>query len=253
MSKNLGASSAEETFFTPRPGAKRGLSLVEAAKAAGGIGAGKSHVEPAAIEIGYRIRSARQQRGWTQADLAKRVGIAQGDLSNIERGGGSEGPSYRTLRSIALALSIELPINPIDADTVVVGSEAEDVVLSSARFDTYAPFFSPDDLGAMRDYAAKVADGVGSRDALAAGCTLVQVDGKGGRRRFFSADNYVIVTGLKGQGKYEFHNAKHVAHKRVMCRPLGLLTPESSVTLVPDPGSYMSVMMIGAGAFLDES
>ncbi len=35
---------------------------------------------------GERIRAARLARGWTQAQLARRVGASQGGISGIERG-----------------------------------------------------------------------------------------------------------------------------------------------------------------------
>jgi transcriptional regulator with XRE-family HTH domain len=39
--------------------------------------------------IAGHVRSLRKQRGWTQAELADRLNMSQGRLSQIERGGGS--------------------------------------------------------------------------------------------------------------------------------------------------------------------
>lgn len=39
-----------------------------------------------AVEVGRRIREARRAAGMTQGDLARRLGMRQGPVSNIERG-----------------------------------------------------------------------------------------------------------------------------------------------------------------------
>ncbi len=39
--------------------------------------------------IAARVRALRQERGWTQAQLARALGLSQARLSEIERGGGS--------------------------------------------------------------------------------------------------------------------------------------------------------------------
>ena len=45
-----------------------------------GVGQGRGAM------TGERIRAARLARGWTQAQLARRVGVTQGGISGIERG-----------------------------------------------------------------------------------------------------------------------------------------------------------------------
>ena len=45
------------------------------------------------------IINARQQSGLTQKELSERTGIAQGDISKLERG--SANPSMRTLQRLA--------------------------------------------------------------------------------------------------------------------------------------------------------
>jgi transcriptional regulator with XRE-family HTH domain len=42
-----------------------------------------------AIAIGSRVRALRERRRWTQAELARRLGLSQPRLSQVERGGGS--------------------------------------------------------------------------------------------------------------------------------------------------------------------
>jgi transcriptional regulator with XRE-family HTH domain len=38
------------------------------------------------IRLGNRIRRLRKQRGWTQAEMAERVGIDRSFLADVERG-----------------------------------------------------------------------------------------------------------------------------------------------------------------------
>ncbi len=71
---------------------------------------GVTDLDPAALEIGQIIRRLRKNRGLTQSALAQRCGVNQGALSEIERGHGRDGPSYRILRDIARALSVNLPL-----------------------------------------------------------------------------------------------------------------------------------------------
>lgn len=45
---------------------------------------GSGYVEQGAITIGDRVRSFREQRRMTQADLAKAVGLSRAQIANIE-------------------------------------------------------------------------------------------------------------------------------------------------------------------------
>lgn len=57
-------------------------------------------------DIAMQIIELRERHGLTQAELAERSGIDQGDISRIERGATS--PTARTLKRIADALGAEL-------------------------------------------------------------------------------------------------------------------------------------------------
>lgn len=63
-----------------------------------------------AYDLALQIIELRERHGLTQAELAERCGIDQGDISRIERG--STSPTARTLQRIAEAL---------DADVRLVG------------------------------------------------------------------------------------------------------------------------------------
>jgi HTH-type transcriptional regulator / antitoxin HipB len=59
-------------------------------------------------QLGNLIRRARKQRGWSQSQLAERVGIRQGTISLIEKGN----PATRvdTLLALLAALDLELQV-----------------------------------------------------------------------------------------------------------------------------------------------
>lgn len=52
----------------------------------------------------------RQKSGITQKELAKRTGIAQGDISKLENGNANPNPSIRTLQRLAKGMGMILKI-----------------------------------------------------------------------------------------------------------------------------------------------
>ena len=66
----------------------------------------KRSVFEQAYEIAMQVVALREQHNLTQAQLAERCGIDQGDISRIERG--STNPTARTLQRIAEALDSDL-------------------------------------------------------------------------------------------------------------------------------------------------
>ena len=70
-----------------------------------------------ALEPEYAIMQAlidaRNEAGITQTELSKRTGIAQTDISKLERGNGN--PSLKTLKRLAegLGMTLELKFKPI--------------------------------------------------------------------------------------------------------------------------------------------
>ena len=59
--------------------------------------------------LGERVRAARLARGWTQQQLARRAGLSQGGVSQIERGRRPT-PHRRTLARLAEALDLDLDL-----------------------------------------------------------------------------------------------------------------------------------------------
>ena len=70
-----------------------------------------------ALEPEYAIMQAlidaRNEAGITQTELSRRTGIAQTDISKLERGNGN--PSLKTLKRLAegLGMTLELKFKPI--------------------------------------------------------------------------------------------------------------------------------------------
>lgn len=54
--------------------------------------------------LGRRIRHLREERGWTQEELAHRAGMTVVYLSGIERG--TQNPSFRKLKGLVAAFNI---------------------------------------------------------------------------------------------------------------------------------------------------
>lgn len=59
------------------------------------------------IPIAFQISALRQQRGWTQKQLAEKAGMLQPRINTLERPSGSE-PNLRTLKRLASAFDVAL-------------------------------------------------------------------------------------------------------------------------------------------------
>ena len=68
------------------------------------------------IRLGMSINALRHARGLTQAQLAERSGVPQGQISRIEQAVGVN-PTQKTLLKLARALDADLRIVPRDGVT----------------------------------------------------------------------------------------------------------------------------------------
>ena len=66
-------------------------------------GAAAFHDQTAVLRAASWIREMREGAGFTQRELARRVGTTQPYLSELERGTGAQGPSFLMLDRIAAA------------------------------------------------------------------------------------------------------------------------------------------------------
>ena len=64
-----------------------------------------------AYELGRAVRGLREQRGWTQAQLAGSAGMTQSAVARFEAGGTV--PSLRVLERLAAALDADLTVSVI--------------------------------------------------------------------------------------------------------------------------------------------
>ena len=66
------------------------------------------------FSIVQALIDAREAAGLTQSELARKTGIAQGDISKIENGNGN--PSIKTLKRLAHGMGKLLKIEFVDPD-----------------------------------------------------------------------------------------------------------------------------------------
>lgn len=71
----------------------------------------------AEFSIMQALIDARNNAGLTQKELAQKTGIAQGDISRMERG--SANPSLRTLERLAEGMNMALKIEFVPAATAI--------------------------------------------------------------------------------------------------------------------------------------
>ncbi len=64
------------------------------------------HLDMGGKGVGARIQKAREDKGWTQSELARRAEIHRVSLANIERG--AKVPSLATLIRLAKVLRVPL-------------------------------------------------------------------------------------------------------------------------------------------------
>lgn len=62
------------------------------------------------------IRDSRKAKGWTQADLAKRIGVYQRDISNCETK--PEKVSVNMLIKLCASLDLELKVDSLSKDEI---------------------------------------------------------------------------------------------------------------------------------------
>ncbi|MET9023459.1 helix-turn-helix transcriptional regulator [Actinopolymorpha sp. NPDC004070] len=62
-----------------------------------------------AFELGAAVRQLREQRGWTQRELAESAGLTQSAVARFEAGGTV--PTLPILERIAHALDLELAVS----------------------------------------------------------------------------------------------------------------------------------------------
>jgi transcriptional regulator with XRE-family HTH domain len=231
-----------------------GETLVEAAQRLGGIGAAGHRASPASVRTGQLIRSERQARGLTQQQLAGLAGLAQSDISKIERGGGSDGPSVRVVEQIAAALGISIPIGPASAEPVIIEGD-EDVCASSVAFRDIVPLISSDDLEAMRTHVSAFlrAEKI-NKHALKefSQCKILRVDHHGRGHKLRTVTGPVVIATFSGHAKY--HTPDPTFRENLVIgigkEPVSILGVGQVISVEAAFGDDASVVIMPAGALL---
>ncbi|EFB1896506.1 type II toxin-antitoxin system antitoxin HipB [Escherichia coli] len=58
------------------------------------------------MQLANAMKLVRQQNGWTQSELAKKIGIKQATISNFENNPNNTSPMRRSILAKALIMSI---------------------------------------------------------------------------------------------------------------------------------------------------
>lgn len=69
-----------------------------------------------AKHLGEMLRRVRRQKGFIQADLAKRAGLRQPTVSDLEKGANAK---TDTLFKLLAALDLEMDLSPIEREEVL--------------------------------------------------------------------------------------------------------------------------------------
>lgn len=87
-------------------------------------------------DISKALLSARLAGDLYQSDLAKLTGIAQADISRLERGEGN--PSLNTLKRLAKALGLVVRVSFLPADAVLSDVNAAEAETGGANSEDHA-------------------------------------------------------------------------------------------------------------------
>jgi DNA-binding XRE family transcriptional regulator len=85
----------------------------------------KPALSSAAFRAGSLIRTMRKSRGLTQAALAKRIGVSQARVSELESGMGPQGPSWELMERIARACSATILVSPTESDIAIDAAQPD--------------------------------------------------------------------------------------------------------------------------------
>lgn len=213
-------------------------------------------INHAALEIGEQIRAARQAAGLTQAELARRVGCHQGDLSDIERGKGRGGPRYGTLKLIATALGVPLPIYPAephDPELLTVKSigDSDRVSCSRSSYAKVYPLLSDDEWAGLNERVMATLEGKSDTHVSWLGnvyedCVLVNI-GPSAKASIRSGGDYAVVTRIRGGARIHIRNAVHRFTKVSPGDPVAILDGNSEFEVSTRADESVVFMVVPAG------
>lgn len=245
----LSNADPRDVVSVARADAPRSVGLVDGLKGLGITHFGHEKIDFPALEFGSRLREMRLRRGWTQAQLATVVGCQQGDLSDIERGKGKDGPTYRVLRDLAVALGEPFPINPPQPVALVESGDESQITQSFADFSTFEPLLTAAKRSGLVRYVSHRAKNASS---LLQSCTLINV-GENSKARLTPNIELVVLTKVSGGGRFQVYNPVHRRHGSDDGDPIAILGPESRVQVTTGQDENLILMVAAAGGVLAAS
>lgn len=84
-----------------------------------------------------QIKARRKALGWTQAQLAERMGAKQGEVSRLERGGCN--PNFRTIKRLATAMGLYPCLEFLDYGKVLMRADTYRTNLRQDILETRFP------------------------------------------------------------------------------------------------------------------
>ena len=113
----------------------------------------KKETERLAKRLGKNIAEQRKQLGWTQEQVAERVGVDAETISRFERGANL--PSLLTLEKLSIALRLSV------GD--LLSKQRPEAASEGAVFDALIANLSPDDRAFVMNVARSCCDYLGNR------------------------------------------------------------------------------------------
>lgn len=130
-------------------------------------------MEPLLVDLGRKVRALRGERGWAQAELARRAGVSPRFLVELE--GGTGNISVRRLHDVAGALGVSL-VTLVAGLGPVRDAADELAALDPERRDALVSRVHAGEKVALVGLRGAGKSAVGARLARALGVPLVEVD-----------------------------------------------------------------------------
>jgi len=98
------------------------------------------------LDLANKVLALRLDRGWSQAELARRAGTKQANISRIENA--QANPTFRLLRKLADAFEVELAVyfgtQPEDLQPIPTAQSKVSMVIHSVHVSSPSPWhFEP--------------------------------------------------------------------------------------------------------------
>ena len=244
-------ASGKRVIGRARSGVAAPPTLVNALKELEISRFGGEPLNMAAMEIGHRLRLRRLELGLTQAALANLAGCEQGDLSNIERGKGKDGPTFRVLQTLIAALDAELVISPrslTGGHIELSNGDAAKIVCSSAPYETFLPLVAQ---ARWNNLVPQILHKLQKKTPMrrAWACDLINIQAD--TRCSFMAKDFAVLVCLKGdERRLTVRNAFH-KFKRAQSDTLAILQAGSEVEVNTPAADGFTLLSVPPSLYIE--